>query len=180
MSQVRKLLNGDKIPKHAYGSVIIGSNVFDMNDEAVRKDFEDYLAKKGSEYGDYLSGVMSMLQSGQDYNGDAIGNTSNYGGPDEKTAEKLSKKRSNLRMQLDALSNNDVQRYKNAIHYINSYRYNPTQSSNKASKTQIDNSAANYNYDTIDGKSVYSKTNPINDTINKRFDSYLDYFENPN
>lgn len=179
MSQVRKLLNGNKIEKHQYGHVIIGSNDYDMNDEAIRKDFEEYLAKKGADYGDYLSGVMDMLKSGDSYNGDAIGNTSNYGGPSEKTASKLSKKRSNLQMQIDALTNNDVQRYKNAIHYINAYKYNPTQSSNVTSKIKIDNNAANYNYDVINGKQVYSKSNPINDTINKRFDSYLDYFENP-
>lgn len=179
MSQVRKLLNGNKIEKHEYGHVIIGSNDYDMNDETIRKDFEEYLAKKGADYGDYLSGVMDMLKSGESYNGDVIGNTSNYGGPSERTASKLSKKRSNLQMQIDALTNNDVQRYKNAIHYINAYKYNPIRSSNATSKTKIDNTPVNYNYDTINDKQVYSKSNPINDTINKRFDSYLDYFENP-
>ena len=98
MSQVRKLLNGNKVPKHQYGKVIIGSKTFDMNDEAIRKDFESYLAKKGADYGDYLSGVMDMIRSGEDYNGDAIGNKSNYGGPNDKTANKLSKNRSNLQM----------------------------------------------------------------------------------
>ena len=58
MSQVRKLLNGNKIEKHQYGHVIIGSNDYDMNDETIRKDFEQYLAMKGADYGDYLSGVM--------------------------------------------------------------------------------------------------------------------------
>ena len=171
MSQVRKLLKGNKIEKHQYGKVIIGDVVHDMNDASVKKDFEDYLMKKSSEYGDYFQGVLDMIESGEDYNGYRFSNQSNYGGPDERTAKKLSKDRSSARKRLDALLNNDVQRYKNAIHYINSY------SNNKSNKLSSDELKLDFNMDSK-GNYYLSTSAPDNLSSKSRINYIFDYINN--
>ena len=97
MSQVRKEEKQNKIEMHKWGKVILGSNVYDMNDPEVRKDFEEYLAAKGAEYGNFTGGIMEFLKNGNDYNGNIVANTSNYAGPDEGAAIK-SRNRNDIQM----------------------------------------------------------------------------------
>ena len=174
---MRKQEKQNKIEMHKWGKVILGSNVYDMNDPEVRKDFEEYLAAKGAEYGNFTGGIMEFLKNGNDYNGNIVANTSNYAGPDEEAAIK-SRNRNDIQMWWDAITNNKIQQGKNATHYVNAYRYNG-KAAESPKLTDIDNRKAYFVYNTKDGTQVYALGDPKNDTIEKRFKNYLDFYENP-
>lgn len=176
MSQVRKLLNGDKIEKHQKGHVIIGSKDYDMNDDAVRTAFENYLSLKGKDYGEFLSGVMDLVNSGENYYGDKIGNYANYLGSDKKTIKKLSKKRSELQMMFDALSNNSVQRAKNAIHYINQFTYNKPETPKTINK--IESNKIKLDFNTDKGKYYLSKNAGENLSAKNRILKIFEHVKN--
>lgn len=177
MSQVRKLQK-EKVQKNLRGHVIIGSRDYDMNDDAIRIAFEDYLGRKGNEYGEYLSGVMDLINSGEDYYGDKIGNYSNYGGPDSKTAKKLSKKRSEAQMQLDALMNNSVQRAKNAIHYINQFNYEvPIEEVKVAELPKISSENIKLDFNTDNGKYYLSQNAGENISARNRINKIFEHIK---
>lgn len=175
MSQVRKLQTGSTVPKR--GKLTIGTKTYDLNDEKVWEALNTYL-QNGKQYGLYTKDLVNALSSGQDITGDVLDNRvyglDGFTALSDRENGKLKKAHGST---WDAITNNGPQQARDAIAYFLGFNYATPQ--DQAKNRTISNKAANFDYDTIDGKSVFS-ANPKNIWIQNRFDEYLDWLSDPN
>ena len=178
MSQVRKLLKGQNIPKaqQGYKFQLDGQN-YNVTDEQL-KEIDSQLSKLDPEYRRFLSNWTSAIRNGNS-SGNRVENTVSMNmlsGIEGADVDRLKRKKGSF---WESFAGTDSYYAKEAINealnITNSVLNRPVSTNSPTNKTKRYNRAANFDYDTdSSGKSIYS-TNPKNRFIEDRFDAYLDW-----
>ena len=173
MSQVRKLLKGQNIPKaqQGYKFQLDGQN-YNVTDEQL-KEIDSQLSKLDPEYRRFLSNWTSAIRNGNS-SGNRVENTVSMNmlsGIEGADVDRLKRKKGSF---WESFAGTDSYYAKEAINealnITNSVLNRPVSTNSPTNKTKRYNRAANFDYDTdSSGKSIYS-TNPED-----RFDAYLDW-----
>lgn len=168
MSQVRKLLNGNKIPKYKYGHLII--NGIDLgNSEDIYKQFVQHAKNQDPGQSEAYAAWLQELANGEDV---VIGvdNTTNIH-PKDMTDEEAGQ-RSVVEKVVDDIFNTKRNRFSDAT--VTAGRFTPViQPKQKASKN---NSPANFVF--VGDTPVYYENDHNNLALRERFDDYLDWLSN--
>jgi len=176
MSQVRKLLQGNGgIPK-TY-NLILDGQTFTINDDQLTQ-INNEIASLNPRYRAYLGGVSSTIASGT-FVGNRAKNEISVSALSNLNDKELDFLREGKQNLWEAITDSNTYRAKEAINEalnIVSRVVNKTQSSKNdtTSKAIAYNRKANFDYDTVEGKQVFS-SNPKNQFIIDRFKSYLDW-----
>ena len=174
MSQIRKLQNGGT-PK--YGVLRIGNKTYTSPEEI--DAFEKYLIAGDRSYSPITGKWMNYIRSGHDISINPIDNTIQISGVSAEDYADLpgaSKRQRNIVAEGRRTygRNNWSTDFRNAIDYAGRFTYATPEEQQKSSKTKVSNGQIKIDYDTVDGKQVYS-SNPSNDLIDPRIAAYLDY-----
>lgn len=176
MSQVRKLLQGNGgIPK-TY-NLILDGQTFTIDDDQLTQ-INNEIASLNPRYRAYLGGVSSTIASGT-FVGNRAKNEISVSALSNLNDKELDFLREGKQNLWEAITDSNTYRAKEAINEalnIVSRVVNKTQSSKNdtTSKAIAYNRKANFDYDTVEGKQVFS-SNPKNQFIIDRFKSYLDW-----
>ena len=178
MSQVRKLLKGQNIPKaqQGYKFQLDGQN-YNVTDEQL-KEIDSQLSKLDPEYRRFLGNWTSAIRNGNS-SGNRVENTVSMNmlsGIEGADVDRLKRKKGSF---WESFAGTDSYYAKEAINealnITNSVLNRSISTNSPTNKTKRYNRAANFDYDTdSSGKSIYS-TNPKNRFIEDRFDAYLDW-----
>lgn len=165
MSQVRKLLEGNKIPKYKYGHLIIDG--IDLgNSEDVYKQFAQHAKLQDSGQGAAYSAWLQQLANGEDVIL-GVDNSSNV--HPEGMTDARAEERSWGRKVVDDIFNTDRNKYSEAI--VTARRFTPIIQPKQ--KTSHNNSASNFVF--VGETPKYDKTDKNNLALRERFDTYLNW-----
>ena len=165
MSQVRKLLNGEKIPKHKYGHLII-DGIDHGNSEDVYKQFAQHAKLQDSGQGAAYSAWLQQLANGEDV---ILGADNSSNVKPEGMSDKTAGQRSWSRKIIDDVFNTNRNQYSDAI--TTARRFTPIIQPKK--KTSQNNSASNFVFTGETPK--YSENDANNLALRERFDTYLNW-----
>lgn len=177
MSQVRKLLKGQNIPKAETGYKFhLDSQDIYLTDDQLR-EIDDQIAALPMERRRFLGNATNAIKNGNQ-SGNRANNTWTLDmmtGLDERNTNRLKKQKPSL---WESLAPTDSYYAKQAgadlLNIIYSVTNKPKETA-ETSKTTRYNRASNFDYDTdASGKQVYSN-NPKNKFIEGRFSDYLDW-----
>lgn len=177
MSQVRKLLKGQNIPKAQNGYKFhLDSQDIYLTDDQLR-EIDDQIAALPMERRRFLGNATNAIKNGNQ-SGNRANNTWTLEmttGLDERNTNRLKKQKPSL---WESLAPTDSYYAKQAgadlLNIIYSVANKP-KATTETSKTTRYNRASNFDYDTdISGKQIYSN-NPKNKFIEGRFSDYLDW-----
>ena len=179
MSQVRKLQNGGSTKP---GKLIIDSRTYDMSNQKLFEDFDDYISRAPVDLKPYLGTVIPDLRSGLTVIGNSEANTNTFSKPanmSNKMWGKAEPGRSESKNRWDAIVGSPLYMLNKAIAYVNAYRplndYTSTETAS-SNKRKITSDKQNFDYNVgEDGKSHYSLSNPTNAYIIKRANDWYDY-----
>lgn len=177
MSQVRKLLKGQNIPKAETGYKFhLDSQDIYLTDDQLR-EIDNQIAALPMERRRFLGNATNAIKNGNQ-SGNRANNTWTLDmmtGLDERNTNRLKKQKPSL---WESLAPTDSYYAKQAgadlLNIIYSVANKP-KTTTETSKTTRYNRASNFDYDTdASGKQIYSK-NPKNKFIEGRFSDYLDW-----
>ena len=176
MSQIRKLQGGGT-PK--YGVLRIGNTVYDTP-EAINA-FENYLRNGDRSFSAITGKWMNYLRNGHDVSIDPISNTINITGVSSDDYADLNGATKRQRRILESgkptYGRNDFStNFRNGIYYAGQFSYSKDAPESKKEKIKVSNNPIEIDYDTIDGKQVFSN-NPKNKLIEDQIKSYLTYLD---
>ena len=174
MSQVRKLQAGGK-PQQTFNLILDGQQ-FTINDDQLR-EINNEIAALDPRYRAYLGNVSGVIASGA-FVGNRAKNEISAPALTNLSDKEMDFLKAGKMTRWEAITDSNTYRAKEAINealnivskVINKKADTTT---NTTSKNTAYNRKANFDYNTVDGKQVFS-SNPKNDFIVGRFKSYLD------
>lgn len=194
MSQVRKLQGGgnttfdpnalvfnpDRQTTQSYhkgrGSLTIDGKKYDMNDQDTYNALNAYIRSGGPKLGRFLGDVTNAIEQGKDISVNThlnriYGLENGFSNLNDRENKRSREGRSEASKILGTLFDTNVNQSNEAIWHLGRFNYSkPT----TAELNTIMNDAVAFNFDTVDGKKVYSESNPINKYIFERFPHYWD------
>ena len=165
MSQVRKLLKGDKVPKYKYGHLII-NGIDHGNSEDVYRQFAQYAKTQDPGQSEAYAAWLQQLANGEDA---IIGIDNSTNVHPEDMSDERAGKRSYVRKVVDDVFNTDRNRFSDAI--VTAGRFTPVIQPKQ--KTSKNNSSANFVF--VGDTPVYDEKNHNNLALRERFDDYLNW-----
>ena len=176
MSQVRKFLqNGGNTPR-TYNLILDGQS-FTINDDQLT-EINNEIAALDPRHRAYLGGVAGTIASGV-FVGNRAKNEISAPALSNLNDKEMDFLKAGKQTVWEAITDSNTYRAKEAINealnIVARVVHKKSETKSEASSKNIaHNRKANFDYDTIDGKQVFS-TNPINGLITDRFKSYLDW-----
>ena len=168
MSQViKKYSSGSKVTNNSNqkkGNLIIDGNIYDANQEGFIDQFINYAKTTLPEDQQFaMQTVVDRLNSGENVEFNTLGhktNAFNIQGLNQDQMNRMKKEQSGFNQLLGSLFNTKVHRAKNALNSIKDFKYIPPQKTEEQKtplqKTIINFVNRNFDYNTVNGKKVFS------------------------
>lgn len=181
MSQIKKLQNGKNVPKPTYGKLTIDAREYEATPELLEA-LGSYIGGLDPKHQRFLGDVEDALRKGQNISlnthTNRISGLNGFSELNERQNRRSRRGSSRAGKIIDALTDSDVYQSNEAIALLGGFKYAQQAKENTPALIKVSNTPLNFDYDTKDGKSVYS-TNPKNAHIKNRFQYYYDWLDEP-
>lgn len=179
MSQIRKLQNGGK--PQQYGKLIIDSTVYDATPEMMSA-LGSYIGSLDVKHQRFLGDVEDSLRKGNNVtlntHTNRISGIPYFSELTDAENARSARGRNTIEKFFGALTDSDVNQAHEAVHLLGKFKYAREASQNHPELLSINNAPSNFDYDTKDGKFIFS-ANPKNNYIKNRFQYYYDWLDEP-